>query len=106
MSSFFFIIVFLINFFSFSFFLASFFLQFSSDSNSIFSIKVCTANLFELTTLFINDVLFLLTEDDDLGGDVVHGDVPEPVVPKGRMWGLTSGGCVDVATNWNVRGRG
>ena len=83
-------------------------MQFSSDSNSnsnsIFSINFFTANLFGITNLS-NDDVFFLAEDDEPGGDVVRGDVPEPELPKGRMWGLTSGGRVDVASNWNVVGR-
>ena len=66
-----------------------------STSDSILSISSFTANVFGFT----NDSFLFLTEhdDDDPGGDVVQADVPEPELPKGRMWGLT-GGCEDVAS--------
>jgi hypothetical protein len=60
------------------------------------------ANLFGVVFLLSNDMLSP-TEDDEPGGNDV--DVPEPWVLKSRMWGLTSGGSVDVASNRRFAGR-
>ena len=77
-----------------------------STTDSILSISPFTANVFVFTNCFSNDSFLFLTEHDDgdPGGDVVQADVPEPELPKGRMWGLT-GGCEDVASRLvSVRG--
>ena len=55
--------------------------------------------MFGITILLLSNDVFLLAEDDEPGGD--DDDVPEPWFPKGRMWGLTSGGSADVACNWS-----
>ena len=58
--------------------------------------------MFGITSLLLSNDVFL-AEDDEPGGD--DDDVPEPWFLKGRMWGLISGGSVDVASNWSFAGR-